>query len=307
VSTALKIADYAGKCTFDIVKSDDLTFFEGATIAIIYNLQKFFKGFVFTKKRSNTSDKISVTCYNALRYLKNKDTKVFEGKTSSQIFAQLCDEFVLPYKIVDPSSHVCTPRSEDTVEAYKMIKNSLDDTLVKSSKWFFIRDNFGVLEHINVLSMISSYVIGDASGLTNYEYQSSIDNNVYNQIKLYRDNKSTGKRDIYIVNDTINGGANIKAWGILQYYAKVDEYVNSAQIPNLAAAYLRYFNNVKRDISVVSESVPEIQAGSIFRCNISDLGDISLDKYLLVTECTHEFYNNSCLMKLSTEVTDLAG
>ena len=70
-----------------------------------------FKGFVFKKSRDEDVRNIKVTAYDQLRYLKNKDSKVFENVTSSQILAQLCDEFVLKYEITDPSNYICPPRS----------------------------------------------------------------------------------------------------------------------------------------------------------------------------------------------------
>ena len=37
-----------------------------------------------------------------------------------------------------------------------------------------------------------------------YTYEKSIDKDVYNQVKLYRDNEKTGKRDVWIVKDSNN-------------------------------------------------------------------------------------------------------
>lgn len=297
-----KITDDPGKATFDIIKCDDIEFYEGATVSIQIDEYKMFKGFVFSKKRNKNVDVISVTCYDQLRYLKNKDSYVFENMTSDQIFSKICNDFVLKHRVVDKSPYICAPRSNDATSLYDMIKNALDDTLINSNRWYIIRDNFGVLEHINIYSLQAGIMLGDKSGVTDFTYESSIDKDTYNQIKLYRDNESSGKREIFIVNDTVNGGNNLKAWGILQLYEKVDENLNIAQIESKARSMLRLYNNTKRTLKLTSIGVPKVCAGSIFKCYIEDLGDMSLNSYMLVTQCSHKISNGVHTMELTTEV-----
>lgn len=305
VISDIKIVSYLeeqpGKCTFSVRKTPGLAFWEGATVAInAYGCK--FKGFIVKKERDKDVDAISVTALDQLFYLKNKDSKVFENMTSDQIFARLCDEFVLQYKVVDKSNYICAPRNNPAKPLYTMIQTALDDTLINSKQWFIVRDNFGVLEHINIKSLDSGVVIGDSSGLLDFKYSSYIDENVYNQIKLYRDNKKTGKREIFIVNDTINGGQNIKEWGILQLYEKVDENLNLAQIEQKARGMLSLYNNTGRSLKLECLGVPTVFAGATIRCKISDLGDLSIDNKLLVTECTHSISNKLHTMSARVEL-----
>ena len=294
------IQDDPGKATFDIVKADNLTFSEGATVSIKLDGHNMFKGFVFAKKVGKDTEVISVTCYDQLRYLKNKDSYVFENMTSAQIFAKICNDFVLKYKVVDKSNYICAPRSNDATALYEMIKTALDDTLINTKEWFIIRDNFGVLEHINVYSLQPGVMIGDKSGAVDFTYETSIDKDTYNQIKLYRDNDSTGKREVFIVNDTINGGGNLKAWGILQLYEKVDEKLNVAQVEQKARGMLKLYNNTKQALKLEAIGVPTMCAGSIFKCTLSDLE--SVNHNMLVTKCTHKISNGVHTMSIEAEV-----
>lgn len=294
-----KIQDDPGKATFDLVKCDDIDFGEGATVSIQLNGYKMFKGFVFSKKQNKDLEIVSVTCYDQLRYLKNKDSYVFENMTSDQIFSKICRDFVLNYRVVDKSPYVCAPRSNDATALYDMIKNALDDTLINSKNWYIIRDNYGILEHINIYSLQAGIMLGDESGITDFTYETSIDKDTYNQIKLYRDNEESGKREIFIVNDTSNGGKTIKAWGILQLYEKVDENLNISQIEQKARNMLKFYNNTKRSLKIESIGVPNVCAGSIFKCSIEGL---SLNRYLLVTQCSHKISNGVHTMSLNTEV-----
>jgi hypothetical protein len=296
------LEDNPGKLEFTILATSPLTFAEGATVSVVLDGYNMFKGYVFKRSRTEDTNKVKVTCYDQLRYLKNKDSRVFENVTSNQIFEQLCKDFVLKYKTVDRSSHVCAPRSEDATSLYDMIKNALNDTLVNTGEWYFIRDNFGTLEHLNITSCVRPEVLGDKSFVTGFDYETSIDDAVYNQIKLYRDNQETGKRDVFIVNDTINGGEKIRQWGILQLYEKVDEKYNAAQIESRALSMLKYYCDTRRSLTLHCIGVKEFFAGCIFKCQLADLGDTTLNSYLMVTECTHKLSNEKHTMDIKTEV-----
>lgn len=296
------LEDNPGKLEFTVLATNPLTFSEGATVSVVLDGYNMFKGFVFKKAHTEKAHEVKVTCYDQLRYLKNKDSRVFENVTSSQIFEQLCKDFVLKYKVVDSSSYICAPRSEDATSLYDMIKNALGDTLANTGDWYFIRDNFGTLEHRHIASCVRPEVLGDKSFVTGFDYETSIDKDVYNQIKLYRDNESTGKRDVFIVNDTINGGDKIRRWGILQLYEKIDEHYNIAQIESLALRMLKYYCSTRQSLNLKCLGVKEFFAGCIFKCQIAELGDTSLNSYLLVTECVHKLSNEMHTMELKTEV-----
>lgn len=299
------LEDNPGKLEFTVLATDPLTFAEGATVSVVLDGYNMFKGFVFSRKRTEKPDEVKVTCYDQMRYLKNKDSRVFENVTSNQIFEQLCKDFVLKYRTVDRSSYICAPRSEDATSLYDMIKNALDNTLISTGNWYFIRDNFGTLEHLNIRSCLRPEVLGDKSFVTGFDYETSIDSDVYNQIKLYRDNDSTGKREVFIVNDTVNGGEKIRQWGILQLYEKIDEKYNIAQIESRALQMLKYYCNTRQNLKLKCLGVKEFFAGCIFKCKIAELGDISLNSYLLVTECTHKLSNENHTMEIKTEVVRL--
>jgi len=299
IAITTKIENDPGKVTFKLLKIDDLDFWEGATVSIQLNEVKMFRGYVFAKKHNKDTEIIEVTCYDQLRYLKNKDSMAFENITSDQIFHRICNKFVLSHQVIDRSSYVCAPRNNPATALYDMIKRALDDTLINSRQWFIIRDNYGVLEHVNIFSLQPGIMLGDESGVANFMYETSIDKDTYNQIKLYRDNKETAKREIFIVNDTINGGGTLKAWGILQLYEKVDETLNIAQIEQKARGMLALYNNTKRSLRLECLGVPNVHAGSVFKCSIKDL---LLNRYLLVTSCTHKIANGEHMMTLDTEV-----
>lgn len=292
------LEDQPGKCTFTVYKSSTLAFWEGATISITIDGKGVFKGYIQKKERDSNVQIIKCTAYDQLLYWKAKDAKVFEGMTSDQIFELLCKQYNLNYKIVDKSDYICTKRAEDDVSIYEMQKNACWDTLINSKKRFIIRDDFGTLTHVNIETLRTNLVFGDQSGINNFSYSSDISENTYNLIKLYKDNDTTKKREIYIVEDT----STQTRWGALQLYKKVDEDMTIAQIEQQATNLLKYHNVVNRSLKLECVGDFSVFAGSIIRCAISDLGDLSINSDLLVTECTHKVTSDEHTMSLRVEL-----
>lgn len=73
-----------GKLTFKVVKDSIIDFSEGSAVRMRVDGKNAFFGFVFSKKRDKDQI-ITVTAYDQLRYLNNKDTYVYENKTASQL------------------------------------------------------------------------------------------------------------------------------------------------------------------------------------------------------------------------------
>lgn len=299
------IKDDPGKATFTIVSPyQQVTFNEGAGVEIRLNGYGIFKGFVFIKEISQTKHSIKVTCYDQLRYLKNKGAKVFKDKTSDQIFSLLCDEYVLKYSIRDKSTHICTARTEDNVTLYEMIQNALDDTLINTGEWFIIIDNFGTLEHVNVYSLQPCLLIGDNSGLTEFTYKTSIDSNTYNQIALYREDDESNSRKLLIHNDSAKGDeSTMLQWGVLQMYEKVDSDMTDAQMEQRAISLLDMYNHKTRTLTLTSIGNVNVRAGSLLQVNIQDIGNMRINnEVVLVTDCTHSIKDSLHTMSLTVEV-----
>ena len=292
------IEDQPSKCTFTVYKSGNLAFWEGASISITIDGKGIFFGYIFTKERNSEVDIIKCTAYDQLVYWKAKDSKVFKGLTSDQIFEQLCKEYNLKYKVIDKSNYTCTPRTEDGTSIYEMVKNALSDTLINSGKRFIIRDDFGTLNHVNIESLRSYLVFGDKSSITDFTYKSDIYSNTYNIIKLYKDNSTTGTREIYITKDSTTQAR----WGDLQLFQSVDENMTVAQVEEWGKNLLKYYNTVGRTLKLECIGNFKVFAGSIIHCSISSIGDLSIDYDLLVTECVHKIDSDEHLMSLRVEL-----
>jgi len=302
------IVNDPGKAVFYIVKPDKtLSFGEGAGVEIRLNGRGVFKGYVFEKEITENKFKMKVTCYDQLRYLKNKDAMVFKKKRSDQIFTQICKKYVLKHKVVDKSKYVCTPRSEDNVTLYEMIQNALDDTLINTGEWYVIIDDFGTLKHINVYSLQPQILISDSSGLTSFTYTTSIDKESYDQIALYRDDQKKGKRKVVVINDTSkkgeNKGKHMKEWGVLQLYEKVDESVTDAGMRSKAKKLLSLYNHKSRTLTLKAVGNNKVRAGCLLEVDIEKMPGMNIkNEVVLVTDCTHHIKDSMHTMDLTVTV-----
>ena len=78
---------------------------------------------------------------------------------------------------------VIASRVEDNVSLLDMISNALDQTLQNTGDLYILHDDFGKL-NLSFLGDMYVPIMIDAETGQNYDYESSIDENTYNRIKL---------------------------------------------------------------------------------------------------------------------------
>jgi hypothetical protein len=178
-----------GKLTFTTIKVDGLIFQEGDRVCFYYDDKLAFVGYVFKKTRDKEHH-IKVTCYDQIRYLKNKYTYVFEKQTATQIVKSLCDDFKLETGEMDNTSYVIPAIIEENKAALDIILDVLEETLVNTGDMFVLYDDCGKIRIRNAENMMSTTLIYNESA-ENFDYTSSIDDETYNSIILYYDPNST--------------------------------------------------------------------------------------------------------------------
>ncbi|MBU5440286.1 hypothetical protein KQI42_20025 [Tissierella sp. MSJ-40] len=278
----------------NVQKVDELAFFEGDTIKLTDKDRKLFKGYIFKKERDKNQI-IEITAYDQLRYLKNKDTFIFKNKTATEIATHIFKQFQLKYKEVENTSFKIDKLVEDNKTLLDIIQGALDLTLVNTGKIYIMYDDFGHITIKNIDNLRTDLVIGDESLATNFKYTTSIDNDVYNKIKLFKDNKKTGKRDTYIVYDS----NNIKKWGILQYTEKLNEKILEGKAKQQAENLLKVRNRLRRTLSIDCIGDIRLRAGNSVGVFIKDLGDISVNQLMIIDSVTHKWKGNHHTMDLN--------
>ena len=299
ITWSTSLIDQPGKLEFEYIRNETVFFGEGSRVSLIIDGKGYFYGYVFTRKRNETG-RVSITAYDQLRYLQNKDIKVFESVTCSQMFSQICAEQQLKCSVLHASPYVIPPVIHDNKSYFQMIQDAIDATLTNTGRWYAIRDNFGVLEHVDLAMLKVGLLVGDASLLTGYEYETSIDSETANQVKLVKDNKETQKRDVYIERDS----STIQRWGLLQHFEVMDEKANEAQIIQRAQMLLRLKNRPTRRLKLSALGNLRVREGVGIGTAIRDLEaeGVGSQRFGLVKSCEHEFRNGLHKMTLEIEV-----
>lgn len=284
-----------GKLTFTAVKDDNAGIQEGNVVRMKVDNENVFYGFLFTKKR-NKDDTIQITAYDQLRYLKNKDTLVYANKTASDLVKMIAADFKLNLGTVEDTQYIIASRVEDNKTLFDIILNALDLTLDNKKKMFVLYDDFGKLSLKDVESMKLNILIDNETG-ENFSYTSSIDGETYNKVKLSYENEKTSKREIYIAQDT----ANMNNWGVLQYFDTIKENTNGKA---KADSLLSLYNRKTRNLSVTNVfGDTRVRGGSSVIVNL-DLGDITVQNYMVVETVKHTFKDNEHLMNLTLRGSD---
>ena len=101
-----------------------------------------FYGFVFKIKRDR-SNIVTITAYDQLRYLKNKDTMVYDDKTAGEVVTDIGNKYGYNLGTIADTIWKIASRVEDNVSLMDMIGNALDLTLQNTGDLYILYDNFG--------------------------------------------------------------------------------------------------------------------------------------------------------------------
>lgn len=283
-------AGVPGKLTFKVHKDNALNITEGNAVRFRWDGNNIFYGFIFSKKSSREKI-ITVTAYDQLRYLKNKDTYVYENKTAAELIGMIANDFHMRVGQLEDTEFKIASRVEDNVSLFDMILNALDLTLENQRYMYVMYDDFGAITLKGLDNMRLNLLIDEETAET-YDYSSSIDEQTYNRIKLIFDNDQTGQRDVYVAQDS----NNINAWGVLQYYDTLQEGENGQSKVN---ALLDLYNKKTRKLSIKNALGDcRVRAGTMLPV-IMDLDDVKLQNLMLVEKCKHTFNLDEHMMDLT--------
>lgn len=279
-----------GKLTFSVVSDSIINFQEGNPVRLKVGGVNVFYGFVFKKERDKENI-INVTAYDQLRYFKNKDTYIYSNKTAGELIQMIAADFNLRTGTLENTGFKIASRVEDNKSLFDIVQTALDLTLENRRKMYVLYDDFGRLTLKNVESMKLNFLIDDEAA-ENYKYSSTIDGETYNRIKLSYENDETGKREIYIAQDS----RNINNWGVLQYFENIDSKVNGKA---KADGLLQLYNAKTRNLTINNAfGDVRVRAGSSLPIKLN-LGDVNVQNFMLVEKVQHTFKNDEHMMNMT--------
>lgn len=292
-----------GKLTFNVYADNMLNFSEGSAVRLRVDGDNIFFGFVFKQQR-NRGPFIDVTAYDQLRYLKNKDTIVYENKTADQFLRMVTADYGLNAGELEDTRYIIDSRVEENTSLFDMVQNALDLTLQNTGELFVLYDDFGklTLKHLSSMAVgkPGAYLMIDEETGENFTYTSSIDDNTYNRIKLTYDNEETGFREVYLTQDS----DNMNKWGILQYFDTLSKGENGQA---KAEALLKLYNKKTRNLKITNVlGDNRVRAGSMIVINLA-LGDMKLKNFMLVESCRHTYKESEHWMDLTLRGGEFVG
>lgn len=278
-----------GKLEFTVVKGPGLNFAEGDPVKLTVNRTAMFYGFVFKKKRDKGGT-IDVVAYDQLRYLKNKDTITEEGLKASDLLKRIATDFRLNLGTVEDTGYTLETIVEENQTLFDMIQSALDETLMNTKQLYVLYDDAGKLTLKNINTMKLNLLIDEETG-ENFSYESSIDEQTYNKIKLAYNDEKTGKRELFIAQD----GAKMNQWGVLQYFEEVQTKTGASA---KADALLKLYDQKTRKLTIQNAfGDVRVRAGSAVVVALN-LGDIVTNNYMVVNKVTHTFRGDEHMMEL---------
>lgn len=279
-----------GELQFKVIEDETLAITEGDAVRMKVNGANVFYGFIFKMKRDKQRI-ITVTAYDQLRYLKNKDTYVYENKTAGDFIKMIAADYNLQTGSIENTGFNIVSRIEENTSLFDMIQNALDLTLQNQKYMYVMYDDFGKIALKGLDNMRLDLLIDEDTG-ENFDYTSSIDDKTYNRVKLTFDNEETGTREVFIAQDS----KNMNTWGVLQYFDTLQKGENGAAKAN---ALLSLYNKKTRNLTIKNAfGDVRVRAGSMVVVDLN-LGDIKVKNLMLVEKCKHEFKESKHLMNLT--------
>lgn len=264
----------------------------GCTVVFTYGSANIFYGFLFRTRQDKKS--YQCTCYDQMRYLKSKNTILRQNETLSSFLNTVAlnagDRIRLGN--IDQTEYVLGKYLFDNKTHLDMLYQSIEDNLVANGYYYTLFDNFGALDLRDTLDLRLPLVIGDASLATGFTYEKSIDDDTYNYIKVAKDDKEKGVRNVYITQDS----SNMAKWGKLMLYEKVSTDLNDVQLAERANQLLQIKNRETETLRMECVGDIRVHGGSGVNIQIAQAG---INLWAVVDSVSHEFTRTNHTMTMN--------
>lgn len=292
----------AGKLTFSIIRDNECLPDEGYKVTLSVDGKGVFCGYIFSLDW-NKDGVISVVAFDQLRYFKNKETYIYSGRTAESVLKMIAADFGMKTGEIADTGYVIPTRVEDNKQLFDIVGNAIDLTYQNTGKMYILYDDFGKISLKNTADMVvksgSEILFFDENSAEDYEFSSDI-NNTFNKIKLFRENKKSGNREVFCECDN----DNIRKWGTLQYYAKLSSDENGKE---KAKSLLKLYNSRSRSLKLKNAAGDvRVRGGSMVGVAL-ELSGIKTKEYMIVENVRHVFRENEHLMTMDLRGGDING
>ncbi len=285
-----------------VISEGDIVTFTSDTIRPYGVGHRVFFGYVFSI-RPNKNGEIDVTAYDQIRYLQNTDSCVYDNKKLSELVQIFCDQSGIKYgsTIVD-TGYIIPNRVEDNQSYIDMINNANKLTTGNTGKEFVLWDDYGEIALVD-RSFLKIDLLVNKDTAQDFSYESSIDGETFNQIKLVRENDDK-TREVFVKSDP----GTIGQWGLLQKTESLNKDENGDA---KAQQILSQYNKKARTLSIsgVFGDI-RVRGGTILyvQLDTADLGEsmfgYTISSWMQVESVTHNFEGGFHTMDLQMRGAD---
>jgi hypothetical protein len=218
---------------------------------------------------------------------------VYTNKRASEVVKMIAEDYKLPIGTIDTTNYVIGERVEDDQSLFDIIQNALDQTLMSTNpnKMYILYSDGGKL-HLHDANNMKLDVVINKDVAEDFDYESSIDKETYNEIELYYDNDETNKREEFHAADE----KNIGKWGRLRLTESIKNPTNASdRVEKMLTLYNRKTKNLK-----VKGAFGDCRcrAGASVFVQLA-LDDTTVSNYMLIEKATHTFKANEYRMDLT--------
>lgn len=288
----------AGELTFDLIeKPRYLVPYTGDIISFRWDKKKIFYGYVW-KYEAKADGKVSVTCYDKMRYLKNQDSIVWQTGTIADRFTNCCKRAGIKYKVVDKPKHKVAAEVCDGKTYFDMIKSAITKTYEATGHMYYLYANYDVVELRRAPAKKLSIEVAPKSGMTDYTYSVDIDDTA-NVVKvIQKDEKKSQTTTATAGDDPKNTsftsasakGKSIAQWGKLQITENKKDKANYAQMLAQAKAVLKEKNAANKELKIECIGDTSLTAGNAVTVKVTDIKRTF--KNCPILKATHTFGND---------------
>ena len=258
----------------------------GATVRLKVDGVMIFYGHVF-QTNLDKYGVMSFTAYDMLRYLKNTFSAYYpRGYKVTDVITDIAIAFNLAVgKLVQPPTQGYALMIDNEC-AFDVISKLVDIGTILTGRILVFYCNGMDLTLSYADEMIADVLVGDDSLATEYTLTTSIDEDTYNQIFLYRESESAGGRHPATASDE----NTTRKWGVLRLTEAVDDVMSNEQLNDRALKMLEMKNRELKAMSITALGIVGLRAGMMINIHFPSLHDtISKKQTVILDSVTHNF------------------
>ena len=252
-----------------------------------YDGTELFRG-MFMRQSQSHAKTMEFKAYDLGTYLSNnKDTFVYENKTATDVFKDVCSRFGIPVGGAASTSYTIPDLTKKKTTGWDAIADALSLDYENTGTKHYVFSDKGKLYLKKRLENVLQWVLDVDTNITNYKYSKSIEN-LKTRIKLLSKEGTVLAQE----QDT----ALEKLYGIFQDVSTPDESLSKAQIKSLAKTLLDEKKTPERSLILNKVlGVTDVISGVGVFIKIPHLG---LNKTFYVDSDSHVFKGNLHTMSL---------